>query len=331
MTKFYYTCTKDKELIIKSFNKVAKLVFGSNKERLREFIDFYQDIVKEISIHKADYEDSHIYYQKPGICRLDEDKKIVIEMLGYNKAKESDYDFIKHEAIHEFMHSFADILPYIYETNRKIIRDNAKYQTYMGLVKETNVKTGKFVGQHHYGKMFNETMMDLISFISADNSKIDDILYNPSYVTNVETDYSIFYPIAKLMIVAFSNKVDVNYLEFIKNKQGIFDLKEENYYLNDFLYGILFNPLHIEINYDKYMGEGSYLELCHTLDGIFVTYIKSKKINKSELKECLNFIKTFFKIKCKDYLDNNIMSKKDITKLVIRFNNILRYLEEYFE
>ena len=318
MTKFYYTCTKDKELIVKSFNKVAKLIFGSNKEELRNFINFYQDIVKEISIYPADYEDENIRYKVPGICRIDKDKKIVIEMLGFNKAKNSDYNFIKHEAIHEFTHSFADLLPFMYESKKEIIRDNIKYQTHMGLIEETSLNTGRLVGQHYYGKMFNETMMDLISFISEDNSKIDDILYAPSYITKVETDYSLFYPLTKLMIVAFSNKVDVNYLEFIKNKQGIFDLKESDYYLNDFLYGILFNPLHIEINYDKYMGSGSYLELCHTLDRTFSICVKNNKLNKSNLKECSLLIKTFFKLKCKDYLDNDIMSKKDITKLVIR-------------
>ncbi len=330
MTKFYYTCPKDKELIVKSFNKVAKLVFGSNKELLREFIDFYQDIVKEINIYPADFENSYICYKIPGICRLDKDNKLVIEMLGFNKAKESDYNFIKHEAIHEFTHSFADLLPFIHDSLKENIRDNVKYQVHMGLVEESSLKTGRLVGQHYYGKMFNETMMDLIAFISADNSKIEDILYDPSYVTPIKTKFSIFYPITKLMIVAFSNKVDINYLEFIKNKKGIFDLKENDYYVNDFLYGIFFNPLHIEFIYDKYMGEGSYLELCHSLDKIFVTYIKNNKLNKSNLKECLDLIKTFFKIKCKDYLNNDIMSKKDVTKLVIRFNNILRYLEEYF-
>ncbi len=331
MTKFNYTCVEDKELIIESFNKVARLIFGHNKESYREFIDLYKDIVKEINIYQGDYQNNYICYKTPGICRLDKDDKLVIEMLGFNKSKKSDYDFIKHEALHEFVHSFADLLPFIYATYIEKVSGKFKYQIHMGLVEELSLRTGRHVGQYFYGKMFNETMMDLIAFIIEDNNRINDILFNPNYVSNVKTQYSLFYQITQLAIVAFSNKSDINYLENINNNQCIFDLREGDYYVNDFLYGILFNPLYIGEKYDKYMGDDGYLELCHSLDKIFTIYVKKNKLDKDKIKECLGLIKTFFKLKCKDYLNNDFMTKKDVAKLVIKFNNIWNYLEESFK
>lgn len=43
MTKYYYTCKEDKELIIKSFNNIALLIFGKkNQNRINIFDNYFK-------------------------------------------------------------------------------------------------------------------------------------------------------------------------------------------------------------------------------------------------------------------------------------------------
>ena len=44
-----------------------------------------------------------------------------------------------------------------------IIRNSILYKNHMGMIRESNAKTGELVGQHYYEKMYNETMMDIIT------------------------------------------------------------------------------------------------------------------------------------------------------------------------
>lgn len=126
---------------MESFNNIAWLIFGKNNpHKIRAFKDLFTSEVKQVNIYPQGTTTTYLNNKIPGICRLDEnDNKLIIEMLGYTKAKSNQYSFIKHEATHEFCHSFADLLPMASaKYPNGIIKNGIKCQNHMGMIKETD-------------------------------------------------------------------------------------------------------------------------------------------------------------------------------------------------
>ena len=340
MTKYYYTTEKDRSLIVRSFNNIAYLIFGKNNQKgLNAYRKFFEEKVKRVSIYPQGTITKKINHSTPGICRMDtEEEKLIIEMLGYSGStmtRESQ-EFIKHEGTHELCHSFVDLLPTIFSNYPKgIIKNGIKCENCMGMIKETDPLTGDLVGQHYYGKMFNETMMDIISSIGINafdtsNSRktADDILRTDhTKWGNATTAYSMFTSITRLAIAAFSNNGFANYEKVINQGMGIFDIKtkmknQEFFQANDFLYGIVYDPLHIEQEFDRFMGEGYYRDFCEYLDRLFVKSLSTKKISSEEVKKIMNVLPDFLNKKIAYYLKNGITDQKSANKVISNFNRI---------
>lgn len=345
MTKYYYTCEEDKSLIMKSFNNIALLIFGKNDEdKIKAFAKIFEKHVSQVNIYPQGTVTNYLNSGTPGICRENEDGSIVIEMLGYNGSTKKEYPFIKHEGTHEFCHSFVDLLPQILSKDIDgIVRDGVLYKNHMGMIRETNSKTGEFVGQHFYGKMYNETMMDILASMSINSfdsnghsTNIDEILKtNYQDWGNETTSYSIFTSLTRLTIAAFSNNGYVNYQNLVDNGFNIFDLKTkmqngEIYLNNDFLYGIVFDPLHIEEEFDKFMGEGYYRTFCEYLDRLFVMSIKQQKIPSKDVKNVMNILPDFLNKKINYYKQNGIIDVEGANKIIGNFNQIWNSMQQEY-
>ena len=166
MTKYYYTCEDDKKLIDKSFENIANIIFGKkNSNTIADFKDFWEKKVSNVNVFPQGSIHEKINPITPGICRLDQrTNKFLIEMYGYNGAKSGQFSWIKHEGTHEFCHSFVNLLPLVMSEHKNgIIKNGIQCDNDAGIIKETDPKTGQLVGQRFYGKMFNETMMDIIT------------------------------------------------------------------------------------------------------------------------------------------------------------------------
>lgn len=347
MTKYHYTSVEDKKLIEQSFNNIAWLIFGKkNPDKINAFIELFESEVKQVNIFPQGTTTNHLNNRTPGICRLDEqDKKIIIEMLGYNRASSSQHSFIKHEGTHEFCHSFANLLPILFAKQPDgIIKDGIRCKNHIGMIKETDPTSDMLVGQHFYGKMFNETMMDIITsmainaFDSPDNNKtVDDILRTQhAQWGNTKTSYSIFTSLTRLTIASFSNNGFVNYQKIVNSGYGIFDVTTkmdngESYKANDFLYGILFDPLHIEEEFDKFMGQGYYRVFCEYLDRLFVTFLEKQELPSEEVKIIMNILPDFLNKKMNFYRQYGIINQNGANKIIGNFNQIWNSMQREYQ
>ena len=342
MVKFYYASVQDKELVKKSINNLLSLIFGKNNQsRIDDFKQKLEANIKEVNIYPQGTTTRFLSAATPGYCLLDpQDNKFKIEMLGYARAVSNQYRFIKQEFAHEFCHSIAGILPRIYSAYPNgIIKNGIFYKNSRGKIKETNVTTGKLVGRGLYGKMFNETMMDIITMMAINTfdtpnaPTVDDILYTKYDLWNgANTGYSIFTSITRLAIAAFSNNGAINYQNVINRGGGIFEIctrmnNGELYRTNDFLYGILFDPLHIEEEFDKFMGNGAYRIFCEYLDQLFVSSLQGQEISSDAVKEIMFFLPEFLNRKMAYYLKKGIITRKDADRILSNFNRIWNQMQ----
>lgn len=346
MTKYYYTCEEDKQLIEKSFHNIAYIIFGKkNSDKIKNFEEFWEQRVSNVNVFPQGSLHDRIDHSTPGICRLDhQTEKLIIEMLGYKGSNSRQSSWIKHEGTHEFCHSFVDLLPKLKSGHKDgIIKNGIRCENYMGMIRETNPSTGELVGQHYYGKMFNETMMDIISsiainyFDSSNNSKTVNDILNNNYNDwgNEKTGYSIFTSLTRLTIAAFSNVANPNYDSWVKRGYSIFDLKiklknGELHRANDFLYGIVYDPLHIEEEFDKFMGNGCYRTFCEYLDRLFESSRSNQKIPSDYVKLVMEYLPNFLNNKINYYTANNLIDLDTARRIVGNFNRIWNSMQKEY-
>lgn len=356
--KKHYKSNEDKRLIEKSYNNILQIIFGEKQpKRKKGFTDFFEDNVKEVNVYPRGTTTSYINDHVPGICRLDTtDNKLIIDMLGYtnsNRYDRSQQEWIKHEGTHEFCHSFADLLPQYFSNHKDgIIKEGTLRQgnkikifrqNHMGMIKETDL-SGNPVGQRYYGKMFNETMMDIVTsmainaFDSPGNIRTpNDILEKPiNQWGNAETSYGIFTSITRLAIAAFSNTSFSDYQSVINSGYGIFDTNVtmkngEKYKTNDFLYGILFDPLHLEEQFDKFAGNDEYRRFCEPLDRMFLQNLEKRKVPSEHVKYIMNVLADIINKRMKYYLEKGIIEASESNKIISNFNNIWNSMQTEYK
>lgn len=356
MTRYVYGSQMDANLIGNSFSYLSKMIFGSKKaENISLMKDLFEKSVEKVEVVPWGVNTENVSFNTPGICMVLDDNKFAIEMWGYINAPMNQHKWIEHECVHELCHSFAGILPML---DPKIIvkqgkeKVNGEVKTFdivrenqAGLIKETDRATGESIGRHYYGKMFNETTMDMVSAMAINNfapdittTTIDDVLQN-NYVTtgNQETGYTIFTSITRLMIAAFSNVgfQNFNYQQIADIGESIFTLKAtladgSEVKANDFLYGIMFDPLHIEQEFDKYMGDDAYRTVCQFLDGMFLEYQRTKKISPDSVKLIMNLLPDFCNKKMSDYEKRGAISEEERIAMVGNFNKIWNSMQSEY-
>ena len=324
MTKYYYECNLDKQLIINSFNKMSSFILENNLELIEAFKKEFNRRVELIRIYPNGKETKTLNYKRPGRCFKKNDK-IYIEMWGYKNAFEKQYDWLEYQGIHEFAHCFIDILSEL--KNKVIVKNNIYLSNNMGLIAEKD-ENGNLINQHYYGKLFNETMIDLICIMINNNGQIDKI-FNTNYVNwhikVNKTSYLKFTTITRLFIASFAN-TSINYQKIYQKGFSIFNGK-----VNDFLYGIIFNPLYIDEKFDFFMGDGAYRLFCEQLDRLFINNLNSKKIDSNEVKEIFNIIEEFFYKRINYYLENKLIEDKILEEIIKNYKIVKKqFIAEYF-
>lgn len=152
---------------------------------------------------------------------------------------------------------------------------------------------------------------------------------------NETTGYSIFTSITRLTIAAFSNNGFINYQNAVDNGMSIFNgttkMKNgETYKINDFLYGIVFDPLHIEAEFDKFMGEGYYRTFCEYLDRLFYLSLTKQKLPSDEVKRVMNILPDFINKKINYYRQKGIISLENANMIVGNFNQIWNSMQQEY-
>lgn len=312
MTVYKCQNNKDRNLVHESLNPLLKIIFGNNhiKEN-NDFIELFDQKVKKITINRPI--DSRL---STGKCHKDNNEEYYIEITGYPQINEIR---AKKNAIKTFLEIFTDLIPTLEEQSPS--EDDILKSTTMGLIKNEN-------DNQLYGNFFHEMAMEIIANIAinqslSSNTSIKDILTKiPSEWECDDTINSTFINIIQLTIAAFSNNPNINYDELSDLNLSIFNtnttLKD-----NDFLYGIIWNPLHIEKEFDKYMGKGFYKTFCDCIDTIYYDKLTEKKgIPKKKKILIINILSSFMNLRINDYVRSNIITEEEAIKIRNNFRKI---------
>lgn len=345
MTRYSYACDEDRRLIDRAFNNLAYIIFGTNRERVDAFKKYWRERVSDVFIYPQGTITEHLKGNKDGICRMDEQTgKLIIEMRGFKDARPDKRSWLIHEGTHEFCHSFVDLIPeFCAKHPNGIIRDGIRYKNDMGMIKMTDPITGEKLSPGYYGKMFNETMMDIISSIAihsydaeGDRRSINNIFQsNYDDWGSEKTGYSIFTSITRLTIAAFSNTPNLDYDSLIRQGNGIFDATTilndgTTHKANDFLYGIIYDPQHIEEEFDKFMGSGSYSIFCQFSDRLFLMSPENQRLPENEVKMIMNLLPDFLNRKMNYYRENNLLDPNSCNQIVSSFNRIWNEMQREY-
>lgn len=354
MTKYNFSCQEDSILIKDALDSLLKLVFGSaNKEKLA----FYKRVlgykIKSINVYSQGTNNEHV---GNGVCgeviTNDKDGTVDVYLIGYKYASPEQYEQIKETAAHELCHVLANVLPSL-ENNKPIVKNNIMYVNNHGRVKAINTLNNKIPNgfEANIGVMFNETMMDIISVMTTKqfNTYNPDVFVNDvfkkRYTAWTENGgnasaYSCFSSLTRLAIAAFSNVGRINYGEQVNDGKGVFDLtcnmkNGTERKANDFLYGILFNPVHIQREFDKYMGDGQYQKFCEFTDIWFVEqaslhYHKSREEIQHNVKKYMRYLQTFLNRKLSDYRKKGMLDQAEEIRIINNFNKIWNDMQHEF-
>ncbi len=192
----------------------------------------------------------------------------------------------------------------------ELYNKGAKKLVYNGLVIEEKANN-KY---NYYGEMLNEIGLNLITNVCLikkySNNEIkcvDDLLFNSNWLYNANQ----FNSIVRLLVLAMNNEFNKSY----SNINNIIDTKinlmtnkgylYQSVPVNDFLYGLIYDGLYTEKQFDKYSNNGTYKLLCEKLDDLFNDVMNNDKL-----------------------LDTTIV-KSIIIKIAAMFNNKMYYLEHY--
>ena len=297
-----YECkNRDRSLIHESLNPLLKIIFGNNHhQENNDFIDEFDNKVNSINIKPFTY--STI---RKGKCIKDSNNKYDIEFNGYSGIN-NDKD--KKIAIKTFLEVFTDIIPAL---NNDYSDEKT---TEMGLIKTSD--------NEEYGIFFHDMAMEII----ASHHDIHDILTKNSKEWEVEPKQNpIYLQLIQLTIAAFSNNPNINYDRLSALDLSLFDTGTTTYSGtnikdNDFLYGIIWNPLHIEEEFNKYMGEDFYKIFCDYIDTIYLN--KEKKITKKEKNLIINMLSSFMNLKLNEHLRCNMIIEEEAEQLRENFRKI---------
>ena len=309
MTKFNVNYVEDKNLINKAFEYNTKLLFGNDTTIYNNMGNLFHSRVSKITVSPYGTITNELNGTNTGLCTYNTDNTCSIDSYGIVNAPESEHKGMLHSMIHEQNHALTSYIPEIYSKYTNGLQTNSTYKANLyGIIASIDLIDYNS-NYEFYGYMFNETMMDIYSSMAIigfdgghGTDTVDDVLTtNYRMWKEFESGYSIFSSITRLFIAAFSNNPYIKYQELIDNGIGILNIKTENknnekVFANDFIYGIICDPMHIEREYDKYVGAGEYKKLATSIDLMFNKYLKGDQNHmmpetvKLTMKEIANFI-----------------------------------------
>lgn len=323
MTVYESQNNLDRNLVRESLNPLLKIIFGINHSKENnDFIELFEQKVKRIIISPAKNTNKVI-----GNYIKNKDETYSVVISGYSEMNKTT---AKKNAIKIFIEIFTDIIPKL-NKDENIPNSNEIKTNETDLIK---VYDKNLLSNKTYGTFFHDMAVEIISSIAINQSPffdhtIEEILTeNPHKWENDNTINPDFIKIIQLTIAAFSNNPNINYDELSDMNLGIFDTNttmHDNTILkdNDFLYGIIWNPLHIEKEFDKYMGEGFYKIFCDYIDTIYYNeLIEDKKITKKEKKLISDILASFMNLRINDYISNGMISIDEAKKIRNNFKKI---------
>lgn len=352
MSKIYISSELEKQLLENAKKYLLSLTIGTgNVRNYTEFYKGFSNALKTVRVIPYGSRSEEININCPGICISNFiEGTATIEMYGFKNRDFRQYQAVKHEFTHEYSHALCNYLGHLSEPDGKKVRTTGDGETYTkrncgGSLMFTNDRTEE---NHAFGVMFSETFADMLTtmaLIAFDpeyplrNVTVDTVL--TQHVNNWgddQTGYSIFTSLTRLMIAAFSNAPTINYQTVVNAGQSICTINAitnagRKVRANDFLYGMVFNPMEIERKYDFFMGNGAFLELCSRIDKVFNEYLRTNVYTthmKEEIKYFMTVLSHFCNAKKKYNLACGIWDINDANAAVSNYNKVWNKLQSEY-
>lgn len=246
-------------------------------------------------------------------------------------------------AVHEVSHAYSTFMPMIYRSpNSKIRICNNMYKNGTSGRIEKYSLDGRLIKE--YGKMAIETTNDIITYAMMAK-------FEPGYATeDVDTilkvnykayggrdisAYTFLTSLTKMMLGAFAN-AKTSYERILDKNLGIADIpyinqKGKRMQANDFLYGMLCDPIHIQMEYDKIMGDGKYEELSDILDSLYEAHMQNRRLDPAKVKRVMTVVPEFANKKFRIGIANGTYIPEDKSGLVGDFNSLWNSMQRQYE
>ena len=329
MTKYKFSTDKNNNFFKYKYDMVSNVIFGLNAYPLkREFKEYWEGKVGSVTTYpKGTESDNSLIYLNG---RYD------IELNSFLGADARDYDAINKSYIHEVLDSFSSVLPKFKKNKGFKTMDGTIKKPFMGKIYESTIDGEKTI----YGDMFNATAINMLTDMIDDTSVGENInrFLSTNYEDTDDKGYVLLASITRLAIAAFSNNPYINYSTVYSNSIGLFDVKTvmENGNLlraNDFLYGTLYDPTHIEKSYDKRMGKGSYKQMCLDIDRAYEYYLEGKVIPRHIILNTMNrltdYSNTKFLLGYDEGLLNRHATKALMSNYKKAYDEVIKAFKEY--
>lgn len=340
---------KEKEIINILSDNIIKTFIGTDEktiDRLKRLTDKY---IKSIEIIPYGVYNEYISSYMPGICLNNADHTSKIVVYGFkNRGREYDKKIV-HEFTHELIHAYNNFFPALLSENPNgkdvISSDGEIFEEYSFTGELAFFNKNNYNESYFYGKMFTETLTDLLTTISIKayskgflpgDDNVDKVLKNHINTSgDYISAYGIFTSLTRLMIAAFSNNGNVSYQNLVDNGIGIITAEtttslNKKLNLNDFIFGMTCDPMYLEKQYDLIMGPGKFIELSAKLDQIFDEYLNTSVINNKMISVIKDFMfeLSHFLNKRKDYyINNGIMTYTEFNRIISNYNSIWNDLQ----
>lgn len=295
---------KDRAFFERAFNCALYLFCGTDIncdiELIRKEIE---DNIKSIDIISKDNDSFNVLSGKKGYCvSYVNDNTASLVMYGLKDCNDKEVLF---EFMYECMHLFMSIMPKYKAVSPIGKLDDAKFlkKGVDGQIIYPSFEEKKF---NSYGEMFSDCYAKLMAEIGL--FVFDDLDFGINSVDEaikINEDGSIFEDLTKLMIAACTNG-NMSYQDLIENKEGIFEKNfnlESKVKLNDFMYGMICDPIYIQDKYDKVIGFDGYINLCSVLDKEYNYYKENGQYSENLKGVILTFIENIY-----SYIEFNIQS-----------------------
>lgn len=327
----------------KEFN--TRLLFGDkNPQHSQEFLEQLETKLLSVDVIAANESTLNVNNCTPGSCQPLPNGESRITMRGFKNCSYTNYQFTIHEFIHEYWHAMLNAGSFItgdskYSRNH-IGQDGKLYKKVNGDGVVQIIDPATKAIKKEYGLMFLETSADIFTTLSLmafepmfprEGVNVDTVFEKHfNEWGDSPTGYSVFTTLTRLLIAAFSNNGYISYQDLVNDGYSVFHSKVTQTngtvaYLNDYLHGIVSDPLHIEKNYDKFMGNGSYEQLCTLMDTVFREYSSTRRFSpkmRLQIKKYIITVADFLNKKLNWKLQHGVIDLGTKNAIVSNFNKI---------
>lgn len=356
MTKYNFNSNLDKEYFQRVLEYIANFLYGNNIRMKELYIGLMQKYLLSVTTYQPYVANNHVTGFNPGITYCRADGSSDIHMYGFKTSNTNDprFKFVVNEFIHECLHASITVLNFAF-SEKKTMVINGQVVECIALAGEINYKfpDGRI---ERVGRMFNELLVDMLTsaisnrfdpYIGNRDISISETLKNPyTRWCDAKSGYTGLVTLAQLVNAAFSLEPVSTLATIVNRGDSILNRKisskvleqtgayyQESLYPNLFIDSILCNPLLMQREFDRFMGDGSYYSFAKAMDAHFEKYLDSRTMDisfKRDILKVMKLISVFLNARKDYYHSKGFITLNDMNETVGEYNNIWNNIQSIY-